>query len=444
LLLAVSFMFPYLFGLGSLLLWLCRRDELVEGGGYDRLQLLGTALVFGILLNHLAVLSLPTLGQAMLLSALVSASGFAFWVVTARQKILEIFTSSWVVLLPALYLGCLLFVLMEPIDGWDARSIWFFHAKMIFYNAGLDPGSYWSAPFTSFAHADYPELIPILAAQVAHLAGYWNEYLPKLSLVALLLPALLCLISMFRGKWWQMFLLAPPLLFTLEWLKNGYMDGYLALYAGLALFFFGRWLDNRSRLDLASGIVLSGVVLDLKNEGMLFALIIAALLLLFVSLGRSARSAARQTIDLRVVVVSCVAISGTLLWGWKKHLAHVHNDLQLGIGSLGRISERLGNGDLYRILKYLYVTDDVNLSFGILLLCLVSALALRIRPSTGFYFCALAGSLYFCGIVLIYLGTPCELFSFHLPTGNRTMLPVHLMLLAASFSVFLQQRRGRS
>jgi len=47
-----------------------------------------------------------------------------------------------------------------------------------------------SALVYRFSHPDYPLLVPILAAQAANLAGFWNEQLPKSALVLLLVPPL--------------------------------------------------------------------------------------------------------------------------------------------------------------------------------------------------------------------------------------------------------------
>ncbi len=114
----------------------------------------------------------------------------------------------------------------------------------------------------------------------------------------------------------------------------------------------------------------------------------------------------------------------------------MHNDLHLGLGSLARIHQRLDDGSLFIILRQLYVFDNVNLSLGILLVSLLVTLRAGKRPSHGSIFICLVGFLYFCGIVLIYLSTPYDLISFHLPNGNRTMLPVHIILLAAALSLY--------
>ena len=56
-------------------------------------------------------------------------------------------------------------------DGWDARSIWLFHAKRIFYEnsifSGLDD-------YASFSHNAYPTIAPAFASSLATLIGYWN------------------------------------------------------------------------------------------------------------------------------------------------------------------------------------------------------------------------------------------------------------------------------
>lgn len=434
---AVSLMFPYLFGLGSLLLLVCgsMKGETNRYSDSDRMQLFATILVLGVIVNHLGVLLFSDLRHSLMLGSSLSLAGFVYVLAGLRKRQFRVITPGWLAIFFTLYVACLFVVLVEPIGGWDARSIWFFHGKMIFYNASLDAGGGWANPLIGFSHPDYPKLVAILAAQVAFVAGYWNEYLPKLSLVALLVPALFCLISILREKWWHPVLIAVPLLFTNVWLKNGYMDGYLAIYAGLAAFYWARWLDDGKRLDLVSGILFTGIVLDLKNEGMLYALIVAGLLLFFVAFKKE-RFYACLAGKYEIMLTLFLSISATLLWHRKKQVFGLHNDLQLGLGSLERIQDRLTDGSLTRILRSLYVTENINLSLGIYLLTLVWVLGKGKRPGNGSLFCALTGCFYFAGMVLIYLATPYDLISFHLPTGNRTMLPVHIILLAAAFLLY--------
>ena len=65
--------------------------------------------------------------------------------------------------------------LLVPLTAWDARTIWFLHAKMLYFTGGLIKEGGWTAPWWAFSHPDYPLLVPILAAQATSLAGFWNE-----------------------------------------------------------------------------------------------------------------------------------------------------------------------------------------------------------------------------------------------------------------------------
>ncbi|MBJ6751463.1 hypothetical protein JFN91_14690 [Geomonas sp. Red421] len=430
-------MLPYLFGLGGLLFVLCSGLER-EAAASDRAALQGVAscLLFGVLVNHVLALLLPGIGASLCAGAALSVVGILALTAAKRALVARLFPAAWLVPFLVLYGACLYLVAGEPVSGWDARSIWFLHGKMLFYHGSVDAGGQWRLPSLVFSHTDYPLLVPILAAQIATVAGYWNEYLPKLSLVALLWPALLLLLSILGAKWRHALFLCVPLLFLGTWLTNGYMDGYLALYAGLGCFYLGRWLDRGRRLDLVTGLLSAGIVLDLKNEGMLYVLILSALLCLFLLVSRLGLTHLKGGMWRGGAIIVAVMASGWMLWERKKHLFQLHNDLRLGPESVERVLQRLSDGSLAVVLKYLYVVDNVNLSLGVFLLALVVTARHKERPRRGALFCAAVALIYFAGIVTIYLATPFDLVTFHLPTGDRTMLPVHIMLLAASFSLF--------
>lgn len=431
-------MLPYLFALGSL-------SVVAAGSGREEsdvadaaiVQRLGVTILFGLLLNHVLALLLSDLKIALLAGAALGAASLGC-LVRMRSRFLRSLISPRL-LFPVLLISCasIYFVAVDPIDGWDARSVWFFHGKMMFHHNSIHAGGDWALrSIAEFSHTDYPELVPIIAAQLASVAGYWNEYLPKIALAALLVPALLLLLPLLCRKWRYMLFLPVPLLFTAEWLKNGYMDGYLALYAGLAAFYIGRWLQEGKRLDLVSGILAAGICLDMKNEGMLFLVIVCFASSVFL-LVRKIRKRVLPTLRWRQdLLLLLVTLSGWVLWGRVKRLHHLHNDLQLGFKSLGLMQNRLAEGSLGVILEHLYLRYGVHLSLGIFLIALVASLRGGKRPGTGALFCLLVAIVYFTGIVVIYLATPYDLFTFQLPSGNRTMLPVHLLLLASSLSLF--------
>ena len=65
-----------------------------------------------------------------------------------------------------------------PTFEWDARSIWLFHAKRIFYENSI---FFLVDNYAQFSHNDYPKLAPAFASSLAVLVGHWNEVFPKLA-----------------------------------------------------------------------------------------------------------------------------------------------------------------------------------------------------------------------------------------------------------------------
>ena len=190
----------------------------------------------------------------------------------------------------------------------------------------------WTHPSLAFSHPDYPKLIPAIAAQLAYLKGYWNEFLPKGSLLVMLVPLSLWVFS-FRQKSLTFILLVLMFFFSLgAWLTNGYMDGYLAGYCGVALLSFGRYLSERTETDLVRGDVRVGHRGQYQERGTA---------LRRVSRRRAAvvsvRPISRWNLS-RVVeahpdgrgacaIVLILSIAPTLMWTVYKNAWGLHNDL---------------------------------------------------------------------------------------------------------------------
>src|SRR5258706_16435582 len=66
-----------------------------------------------------------------------------------------------------------------------------FHAKMIYTAGAFGQSTGWQNPVVAFSHPDYPNLVPTLAAQAAFVVGFWNEYIPKISLFFMLGPSII-------------------------------------------------------------------------------------------------------------------------------------------------------------------------------------------------------------------------------------------------------------
>jgi len=434
-------MLPYILGLGFVLFFL--------GGNYlhdlavrkhsNRFLLLALLLVLGAELNYIIVLMVNKLSVSLIVGGALALTGFVMLALRCRGNITETFRPDWVSAAVFLYLLFLfgIPIVIDPIGAWDARSIWFFHGKMMFFNGSLDAGADWTRPaISSFSHTDYPNLLPVMASQIAYAIGCWNEYLPKLSLFVLLIPALLGLLYFVDGNWLSfIFLSVIFLLINGEHMWNGNMDGYLAIYAGLSTLYLSKWLEDNNGLHIAAGVIFLGIVLTIKNEGMLYSLVIAVCFSIFVFVNQNKHylvNLVAQNI-LKSAGIIVVVLLAPMLWAIRKNAWGLVNDLQLGTGSFSKIAERLADGSCIKIAEHLVFNANVGRALILFVVVLLGAVFLKGRIPSAVYFCFSVALSYFVGIFAVYLSTPRDL-EWHLSTSaSRTMLPVLINLFAATY-----------
>lgn len=427
-LIALSLFLPYLLGIGLLPPLIC--PDLVRASlrsPHGRARLLALLLVMGILLDYSLVLVMERLDFALAVGAVFAAVGFAaaFW--RFQRELLFLFDIRILALPVLLIAGSYLIpIAFDPIVAWDARFIWFFHGKMIYYSGGLGRWTGFGDEAVLFSHVDYPKLIGILSAEFATVAGFWNEFVPKASLMALLLPAALAVASFFRRLSFSNLYLLLMFFFSPGWLLwNGYMDGYLALYAGIGLLFLGRWVNEKDSLDLATGLAFVALAASLKNEGALFLGSVAVPFFFLWVISRGRKTFALPALPGgKLWTMPLLSFSGFFLWSWKKGALGLENDLQLGAASLPRIAARLEDGSLRLIAKWLFLDALVLKAFIVLAVSLAGVKLLGRRLSAGASVVMATSVLYFSGIFLIYLATPANL-QWHLATSaTRTMTVV--------------------
>ena len=90
------------------------------------------------------------------------------------------------------FLFIIFIALGTPTSEWDARSIWLFHAKRIFYDSSIFSIS---DNYAAFSHNEYPSLAPAFASSLAVLIGHWNEVFPKISFSLIFLHTLSAIIK---------------------------------------------------------------------------------------------------------------------------------------------------------------------------------------------------------------------------------------------------------
>lgn len=407
---------------------------------HERARLLALAGCCGLLVNYALGILLPELRWVLVAGCAIAAASLAWALSLRRRALLELLAMGWARWLLAcglllVFAGAILF---ESLRDWDARSVWFFAAKRLFFGGGLGAGpADWTLPAYGFSHADYPKLLPLLAAQVADGWGLWNEYIPKASLLVLLFPVVIGLLGLPRRLGLSLLFLAGVLLLsTRQYLWNGYADTYLCLYATLSMIYLARWLASSVPLDLALASAFMGVALNLKNEGALVVLCIVACLLAWLVLARGWRVAdGWRNWPAGAWMALVLPWIGFVAWALTRQQWQLANDLELGAGSLQRVLQRLSDGQLGAVAKGTLLRTDAAKSAALFLTALLLAWALRSRVPKTAWFPAAVATLYAAGMLAVYLATPHDV-AWHLATSaERTMLLAAFGYLGSTFLV---------
>lgn len=393
------------------------------------------AIILGLITNYGISLLFQSLPISLSIGVLVSFIGIWRFVPHCLQSLNLNNESSnkWIgtVFICLLYICPILF---KPLIDWDARSIWFFHAKMIYTAGSFGSSAGWQHPSVAFSHVDYPNLVPGVAAQVAYMLGYWNEYIPKISLVFMLVPAVMWLFTFAQKAYSFVFLLllVPFSLTNLIW--NGYMDGYLAIYLSIAMLLFGRYIRFNELIDIISGMVCIVLLLYLKNEGQLAFLVgIIAILSVEFLLKKDDYIGKRLCIyNPRYIVASVIVLFPFVAWNIYKSHYGLLNDMQIGtIQSVERIIERINDKSYGLIIENTYLqVESFLLLFGLLYFALIVQKQLFPKITIPALMVAV---IYFMGINIVYLLTPQDL-EWHLRVSvGRTMLPVAECITVACY-----------
>lgn len=406
----------------------------------DYFKLYAVLMCIGILANYGICLIVQSLHWCLILSSSISFLGFLYFLFNHRNlglippqvKFWDLFIASSMVLVIVLY--CIP-ILMEPLSAWDARSIWFFHGKMIFLRGGLYCDAGWLHPSVNFMHVDYPKLLPILAAQVTYVVGYWNEYIPKMSLLFLLMPALLWVFGFLEKSISSLVLILIVPFGLKEWLWNGYMDGYLALYYSIMIISVACYLKDGHSVDIIAYFVFFFMLLNFKNEGLVVGVSTMPFwILMYIQYkglyGDTVRCAA--IIDNKGIVGMLIGILPFIVWNIYKIQWNLTNDLEmLTEKAYLRIYSRIMDGS-YRV-----VLSDLGKQVCLSLFLFVGLMGISViclkRLAREAVFALMAGGIYFTCLVMVYLATPHDVL-WHLKTSSdRTMLAVNVCFFIGCF-----------
>ena len=115
-----------------------------------------------------------------------------------------------------------------PLNDWDGKYIWLFHAKRIFFNnniyAQLDNYMPWT-------HNDYPILVSSFSASVANFFHIWNDNIPKLSSAIMLCPMIIFINSLIKNNLIKIIFFSLFLWVTEKTILSGSVDDLLSSYS---------------------------------------------------------------------------------------------------------------------------------------------------------------------------------------------------------------------
>jgi hypothetical protein len=175
--------------------------------------------------------------------------------------------------------------------AWDVWSFWLPKAMALYFFSGLDTGL---SGYTTYAHVEYPPLVPVVHAASFHfMGGVYPMLLPlQQSLLAAGFVGAAAVILATRVPGWVLFpALAMLMLAPQVW--NGMVtvlpDQTLSYLLALAAVASVLWLDEGRRAWLGLAVVLLAAAALTKLEGVLFGGVLALIVVVTSCLLRGRR-----------------------------------------------------------------------------------------------------------------------------------------------------------
>ena len=364
-----------------------------------------------LILNNLLFLSLsfpPLLIKINFLIFLITILVFYFK---------NIFENSF---LKISFLFIIFISLGTPAYEWDARSIYLFHAKRIFYDQSIFSIA---DNYAAFSHNEYPNLATAFAATLASLVGHWNEVFPKSSFTLMFLPPLVLMISFLKDTRYVIYLFIVFFVIG-KFLFNGWADGLVAFYFGSSAFLMyilmfenNDYYKNRLIFYLLAFCFFSSLTL-IKNEG------IAMLVVLFfaTSLIKFYKGELRKNI--KTLLFLSLSFLPIILWKLFCYSEGIENDY-INSSILSNLLPRVGDISNYKLIGYFLLLNEKFL-ITLTLFILSSWIT---KNKDLFSFVAIISVVYIFVLFIIYLSTPLD-FYFQLVSSAARIMKSPSFLLA--------------
>ena len=307
-----------------------------------------------------------------------------------------------------------------PTFEWDARSIWLFHAKRIFYDQSIfSIGDNYAA----FSHNEYSSLAPAFASSLAFLVGHWNEVFPKLSFSLMFLPPLILTYAFLKDTQYLIFL--SIVFFTIgKFMFNGWADGLVAIYFGLSaflmylLFFIDtNFFKNRLLFYLLAFCFFISLTL-IKNEG------IALLFILFATTFIIKLYKGQLGKDISKLVFLSISFLPVIFWKFFCYSKGI-GDHYINTNILLNLLPRLDDLNNYKLISYFLFLNE---KFLIALIFFLLSFWIKLDKEL-FSFIFIVTAMYIFILFFIYLSTPHD-FYFQLDSTAARVIRSLSFLLA--------------
>ena len=319
----------------------------------------------------------------------------------------------------------ILIALGTPALEWDARSIWLFHAKRIFYENSIFSVA---DNYAKFSHNDYPTLAPAFASSLGSLVGHWNEVFPKISFTLMFFPPLVLAYIFLKDTKYLIFL---SIVFFIigKFFLNGWMDGLVAIYfclsALLIYLFFIEDSNFYKKQNIFYYIALCFFISLslLKNEGVV---LLAILFFTTFLLNIYKKNSPKNNIFFLLMLLSFLPI---ILWKIFCYSKGLDNDY-INANTLSNFISRIDSLENYKLIFYFLLLNE---KFLIALLFFLISFWIYWNKKL-FIFISTISIFYILVLCFIYLSTPYD-FYFQLNSSAARLIKV-ISLLIAFFGLY--------
>jgi hypothetical protein len=237
------------------------------------LRLLGLACLYGTGVIYFVLLALSVLHiRWSLISVTIAAVVITFpFIKSLSTQHSALRTRFHVVDLFALLmpLAFAFYATIAPLWEWDFWAIWGLKARVFFESGGID-WRFLTSPWNTFAHPDYPLLLPFAYDFVALLGGGWSDRWLGILFVAWAVAFLLVARELAARETTP--LVAALVTFALSSLAVsryvGLAEGTLIAYIGAGVLFVRRAMLFDDDVAWRHGAILLGLAACTKNEGL--------------------------------------------------------------------------------------------------------------------------------------------------------------------------------